>query len=199
MTGDPASASTPRYLARFVSGWWSYTWAYFLAATFINALLVSMYADANLKDIAAVFFDPDYHTTGTARGRWLSWMFMLFGPLTNLYFSIISARSAFEADDDIAHEAARSGTALMTGQKPRAIAIFAASLISGIVLLPFTLWCYTAQVNWLWGQDGGFLKQPGLYMSLTLIVLAYAVLPSRFPGILRSLVRLQERVDDTLS
>ena len=182
-----------------MSGWWSYTWAYFLAAVFINALLVSMYADANLKDIAAVFFDPDYHSTGTARGRWLSWLFMLFGPMTNVYFSIISARCAFEADDDIAHEAAQSGTALLPGQQTRAIAIFAASLTTGIVLLPIAPWCYTAQVDWLWVQDGAFLRQPGVYASVALIVIAYGVLPARFPRILRSLVRLQERVDDTLS
>ena len=87
----------------------------------------------------------------------------------------------------------------MPGETNRIRVIWLTSLAFGIVLVPIALWSYTAHIDVLWGGARQIWAQPGAYLCLIVVFFLYVIAPARFPGLLRRLGRLEDRVFETIS
>ena len=67
-----------------------------------------------------------------------------------------------------------------------------------LLLLPFTFWMYTAQVDWLWRSDNPVYAQLGTYIAIAAVVLVYAVVPKLFPSAVDAAFELEDKVTDRI-
>ena len=81
----------------------------------------------------------------------------------------------------------------------RRLAIAVLTFVPALLLLPFTFWMYTAQVDWLWQPDNPVYTQIGTYVAVALVVLVYAVVPKFFPSAVDAAFELEDKVTDRMS
>ena len=184
-----------RYTARLISRWWSYMWGYFCALVIANLFLMPLYKTGGLVEVVKASFQV--HQPG--KGGLLGMIFMTLGPLLNVYVAVIAAKCAIESDDDLQHEQIRSGQVDMPDMRTRVRVIWLVSLMVGIVLLPATIWTYTAHVSALWPSGNAFWAQPGLYLCLAVLFFFYFWAPRKMPGLFRHIGSLEDKVTDTFS
>jgi hypothetical protein len=191
------NATQMAYWTKTLAHWWGYIGSYVIMAILGNALLVFFVAedDHGLFGLA----DHVISESGNPQSRYFLLALIFLGPLFNVYTTIVAIKSAGEADDDYHHSLStlRHLPRPPAHARKRLIAIL--SFVPGLMLLPFTIWLYTAQVHWLWQIDVPFLVQPGLFLSIALILLAYTVVPKFFPQAVEVLYDLEDEVTDRFS
>ena len=170
-------------------------WGYCCALVIANLLLLPLYKTGGFVEVVKASF----HVHQPGKGRWLFVTFMLLGPLLNVYVAVIAAKCAFESDDDIWHEQIRSGHADMPDVRTRISMIWLVSLMVGIVLLPVTIWTYTAHIGALWPSGNALWAQPGLYLCSSVLFFFYFWAPKKLPRVFRHIGRLEDKVTDTFS
>lgn len=173
-----------------ISRWWEYMFPLFGIALIINALLVFFIFDNPDGILGAI----NEHLERTSRGSPLFVAFLVLGPLVNIYVSIVSAKQAIEADDDFFHFKDQNDTPVLPSATERKRLIFALSILTGFVLLPFSFWLYTASLDPLWGLDQPFYAQPGVAAAIGVVFVVYFLVPKLFPSAARRLSEIEDAV-----
>ena len=185
------------YWLRTLGHWWEYVGTYFVISIIGTAILGFFVAS-----------DPDglFGLAENARaepsnpkGIALVLAIIFLGPLFNVYTAIIAAKCAIEADDDY-HWSLKKLNHLprpTEGSRKKFVALL--TFFPGLLLLPFTFWMYTAQINWLWNDAEPAYMQFGIYASVLLVVLIYAVVPRVFPSAVDAAFELEDHVTEKIS
>lgn len=170
-------------------------WGYFCALVIANLLLLPLYKAGGFVEVVKASLlvrQPGW-------GRSFGMIFMTLGPLLNVYVAVIAAKCAFESDDDIHHEHVGAGHVDMPDVAFRVRAIWLISLAVGIVLLPVTIWAYSAHVDSLWPEGSRLWAQPGFYLCALAVFFFYFFLPRKWPSVFRHIGSLEEKVTDIFS
>ena len=185
------------YWKKSVGYWLGYVWPYLFVALIVNGLLVHLVAG----DERGVLGVADYVMAkgSTGKGNMYVLAFVLLGPLFNLYTTIIAIKSAVEADDDYHHYHDESPHLPLPLANTRKRFISVLSFGTGLLLLPFTFWLYTAHSQFLWGLNQPFVLQPGLWLSIALVVAGYVVIPRFLPSLATTLYDLESNISDKIS
>ena len=168
--------------------WWGYMYSFFGVTAIINAVLVVVAAENSGGIAAAIRHVLQEPNTGTP----FVVLFLALGPLFNVYVAVVSAKQAVEADDDFFHFNDEFDLPVLPTPAERKRLIFTLSMLTGLVLLPFTVWLYTATVDSLWRQDLPLYVQPGVIVSLVLVLSVYFLMPRLFPGAAQHLSEIED-------
>ena len=182
------------YWSTTLERWWDYVWPYFvisIVGTIIFGFLI--------VDRPGAIYELGREILGDFRkGAPLAFAVICLGPLFNVYTTVISAKSAVEADDDY-HFSLNELTHLpKPSEKSRKRLKATLTLAPALMLLPFTFWIYTAPINWLWMPAQPVYSQPGLFASLGLILLLYYFVPKVFPSAVDAAFDLEDRITERL-
>ncbi len=170
--------------------WWEYMYPLLLIAAIINAGLVFFIIDQPNGILGAI----TDHLDQTRRGSPLFVVFLVVGPLFNIYVSIVSAKQAIEADDDFFHFTEKPDFSKLPSASARKRQIFVLSILTGFLLLPFTFWCYTASLTALWGLEAPIYAQPGVAAAIGIVFAVYFIVPKIFPSAARRLSKIEDAV-----
>ncbi len=185
-------------LARTFRHWVGYVWPWLFVALIINGVLILMVSSTD-NGIWG-FLDRASRDAGeNPKGNVYVIAFVFLGPLYNLYATIIGIKSAVEADDDYRFEMREFTHLPEPNPKIQRLLKAGLSVALGFILLPFTFWLYTAQSSLLWGHEVSLFLQPGLLLSLGLILLSFVVVPRFFPGVAKFLFGMEEKISNRLS
>jgi len=185
------------YWTKTLAHWWGYVNSYIIIAILGNALLAFLVAE----DARGLLGLADYVMSepGNLKAQYFILSLIVLGPLFNVYTTVVAIKSAVEADDDYHHSLSTLRHLPQPPAHVRARLIAILSFVPGLMLLPFTIWLYTAQVYWLWQMDVPLFLQPGSFLSIALILLAYIVVPKCFPHAVEVLYDLEDVVTDRFS
>ena len=185
------------YLKRALGHWNGYMWPWITLAAIVNGILIVLVTNSD-TGIWGVYERVIEDESKSPQGVFYIVTFVYLGPLYNLYATIIAVKSAVEADDD--YHFHREDLPHLPTPDPvvRKRFISTVSLISGMALLPFTFWLYSANLAVLWGHDVHLLLQPGTFVSLLTVAASFYAIARYFPGIREALFELENSISDRI-
>jgi magnesium-transporting ATPase (P-type) len=161
------------YWIKVLTRWIEHSYLLFAAFLIANYLLFGAVSSEDKDMISAVssLDSTNRHT-----------IFILLGPLINLYLWFQLSHLFSESEDDVFIKNKIHPSLI---QRKTIITLF--PVTTGIFLFPLTLWFYTKECAKLWGQDLLSITNPGILLGLFFLGIAMAVLPKLFPSYRRNI------------